>query len=69
MKTRLKQYVGRIVRLKQGAFAQILARAKRQGATLENSFLVTEVKSGVRKLVCYGNSFRIEVGFADVVLV
>ena len=66
---KLKKYVGRIVRLKQDVFLQIKARARHHGAALENSFLVTEVKAGVRKLVCYGNSYRVEVAIADVVLV
>lgn len=66
---KLQHYVGKIVRLNQQAFQQIRDRARRQGVSLENSFLVTEVRLGMKKLICYGASFRIEVDVADVVLV
>ena len=69
MNTKLQHYVGKIVRLNQQAFQQIRDRARRQGVSLENSFLVTEVRLGMKKLICYGASFRIEVDIADVVLV
>jgi hypothetical protein len=69
MNTKLQHYVGKIVRLNQQAFQQIRDRARRQGVSLENSFLVTEVRLGMKKLICYGASFRIEVDVADVVLV
>ena len=69
MNTKLQHYVGKIVRLNQQAFQRIRDRARRQGVSLENSFLVTEVRLGMKKLICYGASFRIEVDVADVVLV
>lgn len=69
MNTKLQHYVGKIVRLNQQAFQQIRDRARRQGVSLENSFLVTEVRLSMKKLICYGASFRIEVDVADVVLV
>ena len=69
MKSKLQHYVGKIVRLNQQAFQQLRERARRQGVALENSFLVTEVRQRVKKLVCYGASFRIEVDVTDVVLV
>ena len=69
MNTKLQHYVGKIVRLNQQAFQQIRDRARRQGVSLENSFLVTEVRLGMKKLICYGASFRIEVSIADVILV
>ena len=69
MNTKLQHYVGKIVRLNQQAFQQIRDRARRQGVSLENSFLVTEVRLGMKKQICYGASFRIEVDVADVVLV
>ena len=69
MNTKLQHYVGKIVRLNEQAFQQIRDRARRQGVSLENSFLVTEVRLGMKKLICYGASFRIEVDVADVVLV
>lgn len=65
----LDKYVGRIVRLNQRAFREIAKRAKSQGASLENRFLVSGVSRGVRKLICYGATLRITVGVADVVLV
>ena len=69
MNTKLQHYDGKIGRLNQQAFQQIRDRARRQGVSLENSFLVTEVRLGMKKLICYGASFRIEVDVADVVLV
>ena len=54
MNTKLQHYVGKIVRLNQQAFQQIRDRARRQGVSLENSFLVTEVRLGMKKLICYG---------------
>ena len=69
MRTQLEQSVGRIVKLKQHAFQKIRERAQRQGLALENSFLVTEVRRGMKKLICYGASFRIEVDVSDVVFV
>lgn len=65
----LDRYVGRIVRLNQQVFRQIAKRAMSRGVALENCFLVSGVSSGMRKLICYGASFRIMVGVADVVLI
>ena len=69
MRKQLEQSVGRIVKLKQQAFQKIRERAQRQGLALENSFLVTEVRRGMKKLICYGASFRIEVDVSDVIFV
>lgn len=69
MDAKLQHYVGRIVRLNQQAFQVIRERARRQGITLENSFIVTEVRQSMKKLICYGASFRVEVAIADVILV
>lgn len=65
----LDKYIGRIVRLNQRAFREIAKRAKSQGTSLENRFLVSGVSQGVRKLICYGANLRITVGVADVVLI
>jgi hypothetical protein len=65
----LDSYVGRIVRLNQQVFLKIARRAKERGISLENRFLVSGVSSGVRRLICYGASFRVMVGVADVVLI
>ena len=65
----LEKYVGRVVRLNQRAFRELAARAKRQGETLENCFLVSEVSRGMQKLICYGANLRIVVGVSDVVLI
>lgn len=69
MKNKLHRYVGRIVRLNQNAFQQLKSKALSKGVALENSFLVAEVKLNVKKLICYGASFRIVVDASDVVLV
>lgn len=65
----LDNYVGRIVRLNQQAFREITRRAKRQGAALENCFLVAEVSREMKKLICYGGNLRITVGVPEVVLI
>jgi len=69
MERKLEQYVGRIVRLNQQAFQEICRRAKNQGETLENCFLVAEVTHGIHKLICYGSNLRIVVGVADVAFI
>jgi hypothetical protein len=69
MKRKLHRYVGRIVRLNQHIFEDLKNRAVRKGHSLENSFLVTEVNRGVKKLICYGANFRVVVDASDVVLV
>jgi len=66
---RLEKYVGRIVRLNQRAFQEIVRRARNQGAVLENCFLVGGVSREMRKLVCYGANLRIMVCASDVVLI
>ena len=68
MNSKLQHFVGKIVRLRQQAFQHLCERARRKGVALENSFLVTEVRHSMKKLVCYGASFRIVVDVADVVL-
>lgn len=65
----LEKYVGRIVRLNQRAFREVAVRAKLQGKSLENCFLVSEVSRGMQKLICYGANLRIVVGVSDVVLI
>lgn len=65
----LKKYIGRIVRLNARSFKDVVARLPRRAAELENCFIVAEVRSGARKLVCYGGTLRILVGASDVVLV
>lgn len=69
MKKHLERYVGRIVRLNKDIYEEILSRAIRKGRALENCFLVAEVRSGLRQLICYSASFRVVVDVADVVLV
>ena len=63
------RYVGRIIRLKQEVFEAVRLRARRQGMTLENCFVVAAVTRELRKLVCYGADFRVVVGIADVALI
>jgi hypothetical protein len=65
----LNSYVGKVVRLKEQAFAAIKERARRQGVALDNCFIVAAVSRKVRKLVCYGANFRILVGVGEIVLV
>lgn len=69
MKRKLDQYVGRIIRLNQQAFQEICRRAKHQGETLENCFLVAKVNNGMKKLICYGSNLRIIVRVADVAFI
>lgn len=66
---KLERYVGRIVRLNQGAFQEILGQAKKQGVALENCFVVAGISHEMRKLICYGADLRIMVGAGDVVLI
>ena len=65
----LNKYVGRAVRLKEQAFRAIMERARRQGVTLDNCFIVATVSRKLHKLVCYGANFRIMVEVGEVVLV
>ena len=65
----LEQYVGRIVRLNQQAFRELAKRAKKQGKSLENCFLVAEVSREMRKLVCYGANLRLIVGVSEIALI
>lgn len=69
MKHRLHHYVGRMVRLKHAAFQEMKQRAQRQDLPLENAFLVAAVSQHVKKLICYGNRFRVLVDASDIVLV
>lgn len=69
MNSKLYRYLGRIVRLNQQAFREIRQQAIRQGYALENCFIVSEVRLGVKKLICYGANFRVVVSASDVVLV
>ena len=69
MKHKLQHYVGRIVRVNSTLFDEIKQRAQRQGLILENAFLVASVSLQIKKLICYGNRYRIVVDASDVVLV
>lgn len=69
MKRKLHLYVGRIVRLNHRLFREIAKQTKTKGMALENSFLVSGVSQGVRRLICYRGNLRILVDVADVVLV
>ena len=69
MNPKLQKYVGNVVRLNKHAFKRIQIQAIRKGQTIENSFIVSEISRGVRKLICYGANLRIEVDSADAVLV
>ena len=66
---KLESYVGRVVRLKESAFQEIVSRARRHGKALENCFLVAGISVEMRKLVCYGADLRIMVGASEVVLI
>ena len=66
---KLDRYVGRIVRLNQRAFQEILGQAKRKGQALENCFVVAGISHEMRKLICYGADLRIMVGASDVMLI
>ena len=66
---KLERYVGRIVRLNQRAFQEILRRARTHGVALENCFVVAGISHEMRKLICYGADLRIMVGTSDVVLI
>ena len=65
----LDMYVGRMVRLNQGAFREIAKQAQNQDVAFENSFLVSGVSRGMRKLICYRENLRIIVGPDEVELV
>lgn len=69
MKQQLDKYIGRIVRLNQKTFQEIVKQAKRQGDTLENCFLVAGVSRKMRKLICYGANLRIAVGVSEVAFI
>ena len=69
MNRKLYRYVGRIVRLNKQAFREIRQQAIRKGYALENCFIVSEVRLGIKKLICYGANFRVVVSASDVVLV
>jgi hypothetical protein len=69
MKQKLNTYVGRMVRLNKYAYQELKTRAIQRGLALENSFLVAEVSRNVKKLICYGASFRIVVDISDVVFI
>lgn len=66
---KLENYIGRIVRLNQQAFREIAQRAKRQGRAPENCFLVADVSRELRKLICYGENFRVAVSISEVALI
>ena len=66
---KLENYVGRVVRLKESAFREIVRRARRHGKSLENCFLVAGISAEMRKLICYGADLRIMVGVSEVVLI
>ncbi len=66
---KLDHYVGRIVRLKDQAYQQLIRRGRRLVEHQENFFLVAAVDRQVSRLICYGADRRIDVGPADIVLV
>ena len=66
---KLDHYVGRIVRLKDHAYQQLIRRGRRFVEHQENCFLVAAVDRPVSRLICYGADRRIDVGPADIVLV
>ena len=65
----LERYVGRCVRLKASAIGLLPKRRRHDDGEFDNCFLVAAVSGEMKKLICYGASFRIEVDVADVVLV
>lgn len=69
MNNKLEKYIGRIVRLNSEAFQLIAERARAQGRILGNCFLVAGVSGKLRKLICYGESFRITVSLSEVSLI
>lgn len=66
---KLDHYVGRIVRLKDQAYQQLVRRGRRFVEDQENCFLVASVDRQLSRLICYGADRRIDVGPADIVLV
>ena len=66
---KLDHYVGRIVRLKDQAYQQLIRRGRRFIEHQENFFLVASVDRQLSRLICYGADRRIDVGPADIVLV
>ncbi|WP_305074098.1 hypothetical protein [Propionivibrio sp.] len=66
---KLDHYVGRIVRLKDRAYEQIVRRGRRFVEHQENCFLVAAVDRQLSRLICYGANQRIDVGPGDIVLV
>ena len=65
---KLDYYVGRIVRLKDQAYQQLVRRGRRFVEEQENLFLVASVDRQLSRLICYGADRRIDVGAADIVL-
>lgn len=66
---KLERYVGRIVRLQQQAYLQIISRGQAIAERQENRFLVAAVDRRMRQLICYGGNFRINVSPSDIILV
>lgn len=66
---KLESYVGRVVRLKQSVFDEIVRKARRHERVLENCFLVAGISAEMRKLICYGADLRVMVGASEVVLI
>jgi hypothetical protein len=66
---KLEKYVGRIVRLNQRAFQEIIRRAQNRGEDQENCFLVAGVSREMHKLICYGADRRVFVFASDVALI
>ena len=65
---RLDGYVGRVVRLKQDSFQPVARRARRQGISVENRFIVASINGEMGKLICYGADFRVAVSATEVAL-
>ena len=66
MRREIQQYVGQIVRLNAPLFRRIREQAARHGIILDNAFVVAQVSRKMKRLICYGSSFRIVVDVADV---
>lgn len=66
MAKRLDWFLGRMVRLNHCLFSETSARARKQGNSIENLFLVASIERHTRRLICYGANIRLVVGAKDV---
>lgn len=67
--SKLRSFVGRLVKLRPEPLARLLLQKRVQKSALENLFLVCAAIGRSGKLVCYGGSHRVLVSLTDVVLV